>query len=1318
MRSWIHVVQIFCLSLLVGGHNPHPNGLGKDRTPVSYAPRRAGRRLQGADWEPLRIHVHADELEQAVSDKEHFRFLKEDVLGAAVRWLSLALRVRPVIGRLQLKQHCNLVQTRTGKCARVDPHFQACSDATIPREHFLDQQYCRGGLSSCEVSQGGAGVDNADFVLYVTAREDYCSGDTVAYASACHQDEDDRPIAGNLNFCRQAEFGRRQTWQLSVGIAIHEIVHALGFASSSFAFFRDDDGRPRTRRDESGRPPWIAEEGGYTADPGTILRGTLDDGTTRKHWVTLPRVVEAARRHFGCETLDRVPLEEAGGEGSAFSHWDQRALNGDMMTPHVHTSPHFSEISLALMEDTGWYKPDYSFAAELHYGRDKGCDFVFGPCIIAGTTAFPDTFCSATDVSRCGHSVSSDTGCTPDHMGKAICTNCIHTQPLPQAFQYFSDPRLGGEQQALAYCPLWTTWQSRSGPSYCASEVAGGVDGLGETYGLASRCILSTVVQWQWIPLDTPQASCRDISCGDDTVRIRIGGEEWLQCHASDEGKQKAAGRPGWSGAIVCPSFSKLCGAAGSGFEGPRVGSPACHFPSIMRNGRCTCAPGFLHADCSVEDAAESRTRYPHGLRYAQKEINMIEGTSLDRSPDVQAWPVRPEVLSGPTHLVYTVYPALPDGLLLDPRDGSLSGVPTRPTVRSPYTICAAGAEGATATTLFMMVDCSGAMAGCSKQAPKTAGSLADMAVARRCDAVGDVDAALALLGATPSSGSSNDGGDSAAGGTGTDADTAPEAGGAAPSPGGSSGGTSSGSGDSEADGGSGTPAISKTPLNLGIVRMVLRDVAFDDIRADPGLASFMSSFVTVMTAASGCGVLVSGVTSLQDQQTRVEFVVSCRDGTFTFLDVVRKIVEELEDSDSALRTSSFGSLYLRSAQLFTVTDAGVMLIYPRPESSSDYVYYVKDMERMVILGVIFVFGISVARVAVGSFGGASHVQDASAESAACVVVHFELATTVLVLLAVSALSMEGRLYELIEAPRGYQQIEAWQDGAFYAAGVLFVASDMFAAFALSCSRPRRKRARDGVREVVARDVTLLVSSLTNALGFFAMGCALVVLWEPITMEQFFSAATSSLSSLLLHVAALLTPLGAVLTTVFAASMWCSAAAEPSVWQSCAAASLKVAAIATVTSTSVGLALNAMPFVNLNDIDFNSPEVRLMIAVWALYVWYLFSAVSMERYFRRESAKAASPSLVASAELPTGRVVTNIRQVSPSRRQSDIDNPVVTPPTVLGAPTRPTVSRDEAVSQMLAMGFDFDASVRVLSQNDWNVSRAVDILGRDGASRV
>ncbi len=116
------------------------------------------------------------------------------------------------------------------------------------------------GSNSCErVDNGGTGVANADVVLYISAIDTKCPSDTsnaaqtVAFARACQMEANlDRPIAGNINFCPLGVTGNAADFVLE--LTKHEAAHALAFASSLFAFWRDSSGTPRTPRDSNGIP--------------------------------------------------------------------------------------------------------------------------------------------------------------------------------------------------------------------------------------------------------------------------------------------------------------------------------------------------------------------------------------------------------------------------------------------------------------------------------------------------------------------------------------------------------------------------------------------------------------------------------------------------------------------------------------------------------------------------------------------------------------------------------------------------------------------------------------------------------------------------------------------------------------------------------------------------------------------------------------------------------------------------------------------------------------------------------------------------------
>lgn len=47
----------------------------------------------------------------------------------------------------------------------------------------------------------------------------------------------------------------------------------------------------------------------------------------------------------------------------------------------------YSNITLALLEDSGWYSVDYALGMFLRFGKGKGCDFVSQSCTSPGRKA-------------------------------------------------------------------------------------------------------------------------------------------------------------------------------------------------------------------------------------------------------------------------------------------------------------------------------------------------------------------------------------------------------------------------------------------------------------------------------------------------------------------------------------------------------------------------------------------------------------------------------------------------------------------------------------------------------------------------------------------------------------------------------------------------------------------------------------------------------------------------------------------------------------------------------------------------------------------
>ena len=63
-----------------------------------------------------------------------------------------------------------------------------------------------------------------------------------------------RPIAGHANLCPSSISLKEQEMNTLLSTVKHEILHALGFSVSLYAFYRDDQGNPLTNRSENGKP--------------------------------------------------------------------------------------------------------------------------------------------------------------------------------------------------------------------------------------------------------------------------------------------------------------------------------------------------------------------------------------------------------------------------------------------------------------------------------------------------------------------------------------------------------------------------------------------------------------------------------------------------------------------------------------------------------------------------------------------------------------------------------------------------------------------------------------------------------------------------------------------------------------------------------------------------------------------------------------------------------------------------------------------------------------------------------------------------------
>lgn len=199
----------------------------------------------------------------------------------------------------------------------------------------------------------------------------------------------------------------------------------------------------------------------------------------------------------------------------------------------------FSALTLAFMDDTGWYKPNYRLAGEVGFGAGAGCDFVERECIDRETQTIHESmrgfFCDFTE---------PHLKCEPGHRSRAHCLNVVAlnntrlTPSVPTEYQYFFDETIGGFQWT-DYCPIVTEYDPTriDVENACPNE---------------QRCF----------EREGDDSVCLDFQCDADKYQVHFThNSKKHKCKADFETIEVEG-----MGLVVCPRVAAIC---------PSIGCPA-----------------------------------------------------------------------------------------------------------------------------------------------------------------------------------------------------------------------------------------------------------------------------------------------------------------------------------------------------------------------------------------------------------------------------------------------------------------------------------------------------------------------------------------------------------------------------------------------------------------------------------------------------------------------------------------------------------------------------------------------------------------------
>ena len=414
---------------------------------------------------------------------------------------------------------------------------QALSDALDVIQLAGPLKVAAEGTSECSIRDPvpipdlyttGAGVNNADIVLLVTGRP--TAGTLLAYAGACRVDQFNRPIMAHINFNPGNVTVNPSIPPTELGTAIHELLHGLGFTAAGRTGF----GKFLNLADNSTRP--------YSQ----VVGATLNVGASNPYSnpaINTTRALAETRAHFGCSSLSGVPLEQQGGSGTELSHWEKRVFWDEMMTGTSSANPKMSRITLALMEDSGWYTAKMAGAQDFTYGKNLGCSFLEEKCTPSN---WPPRYVCAENNVR---------GCNYDRSARARCTILSYTSGGPDAtMQYFSDTTLGGADSIADFCPVYIEF-SNGVCSQTSNADPANDPFFGQVWSRDSVCIDSAIGLNQ----GSESIRCYRSGCTSASVATVNVGVDWTPCSGGETGLSSSGFPNTWN----CPESSWVAAKCG-----------------------------------------------------------------------------------------------------------------------------------------------------------------------------------------------------------------------------------------------------------------------------------------------------------------------------------------------------------------------------------------------------------------------------------------------------------------------------------------------------------------------------------------------------------------------------------------------------------------------------------------------------------------------------------------------------------------------------------------------------------------------------------
>ena len=381
------------------------------------------------------------------------------------------------------------------------------------------------------------------------------------------QDDDKRPIVGsiiyNYNFITEderAKLNQKEILNLLSYVFLHEFTHILGFTESILSY----KGLLITKN--------------ITRIEGNPKNKTLFIGN---------KAIETAISYFNCNIIEGIELDSnSNKEKLPNSHWNARILLGDYMISEIYYPEQvISEITLALLEDLGWYKINYYTGGLMRFGKNKGCEFLDKDCIKSDgndvVSSFPNEFCSPYSFSTCSSGRLSRGYCFKSEF-ETKAKSYANRAWIHQISAYSNRQFNQFGKEYTEYCPISIETEISDNNNYYMGSCFSGNNNFGneisfyefynykysqfdnsfeEIIGNDSFCALSSILKKDDTDiryLDYIRPTCYQMFCSDKSLTIQIN-DEYIVCPIEGGILYINGEETKYKGYLICPDYYLIC---------------------------------------------------------------------------------------------------------------------------------------------------------------------------------------------------------------------------------------------------------------------------------------------------------------------------------------------------------------------------------------------------------------------------------------------------------------------------------------------------------------------------------------------------------------------------------------------------------------------------------------------------------------------------------------------------------------------------------------------------------------------------------------